>query len=73
MEPGDLPTFDNAQTYLLTGEVLNVIMRYIQEKTITLQGGNFSEIGPAGSKLNVIELAVCIGGQTQTKKFIVAS
>jgi hypothetical protein len=56
MESGDLPQFDNAQTYLLTGETLNAIMNYLKEKTIVIVPGSglkVDEVGPGGMKISI--------------------
>ena len=56
MEPGNLPQFDNGQTYLLTGETLNVIMDYIKEKTLVIVPGSglkIDEVGPDGTKISI--------------------
>ena len=62
MDPGDLPTFDKAATYLLNGETLNTIMRYIKEKTIVVVPGSglkIDEIGPDGTKISIDGTDVC--------------
>lgn len=56
MEPGNLPQFDNSETYLLTGETLNAIMNYIKEKTIVIVPGSglkIDEIGADGTRISV--------------------
>lgn len=62
MEPGDIPQFDNSQTYLLTGETLNAIMNYIKEKTIVIVPGSglkIDEVGPGGTKISIDGTDVC--------------
>ena len=56
MEPGDLPQFNPAATYMLSGETLNAIMNYLKEKTIVIVAGSglkIDEVGPDGTKISV--------------------
>jgi hypothetical protein len=62
MEPGDLPQFDNTETYLLTGETLNTIMRFIKEKTIIVVPGSglkIEEVGPNGTRISIDGTDAC--------------
>jgi hypothetical protein len=56
MQPGDLPKFNNGETYLLSGETLNAIMNYLKEKTVVILPGSglkIDEVGPEGTKISI--------------------
>jgi RNase P/RNase MRP subunit p29 len=56
MEPGDLPQFDNGQTYLLTGETLNTLVRFVKESRIVIVPGSglkIDEVGADGTRISI--------------------